>query len=1456
MASTTQPVHPLRIQKGTPTGSSTKMTASSLPRPLSELGLTSQRRNSPNFNQSTKKTGNVDSSPFQSSPFNASEGNSSPRLFWQGRDPATPNRLKSENELFPLRDYSPSPTRRSSIERLQKASRVKNSNMFAREQKQEYDPTSVPVVERPLAKTVHGPTGIYGRSPFGHHKNESKTSLPLSPSTKTPAKKDVLPVLSPSPSKNQVSPTKSSLSSRYNPAASFNSQTSGYSEDNSGDERQLPPGRTLHRHAKSVTFDAAPPQVNEYEMVTPDISSVGSGSRENSYDSAEDEDEELYHHGGSFEQDDSFDASLEDTDKTPVVGPEDWRHASPATAHEIMDGYLEDPFDEPEGSPMADARPAPVIVRANSGRNDSLNSNGEHRPLPPLPGKSARTGSMSSVISGGTDGVANRQRTPPPSAISKSDIQGMGGSRMSLEERLRLMMIQDDDKPKTPAEEQRERRMRRAGARERSISRTPEHETKAASIHGDEDTLDSLPDLSAYQLPPRISRESILRRINGQIGLGGDSEYTFSSPPPSSSPGRSERLLPLDPDTPLPSTEVDPPENSDITEDSIVIKSEADDDNEIDVYDIPEMYQREDSASSQYDQDESVIHHDVTEEDDDDEEDEEEEDDDTEEAVEQAADPTPFNESNEMTPTEDVATPRPSSPAKDESCAEITIAEHETSLPDFGGLVNDSDFGHDLQSTIIPSPIVTEPLAEEAEKNTEGKRLSMSDVHDYLRRPETPDQDIEKSLPKPDYDGSGWGPEEEEDSDVETPDSVLRHPIVPPSPPRESPSIPENVATIKSSGSKLKTRPSTTPSDLQAMRDLRRQVSGETPIPPIPQRHHNRPSLNLDNETEDKGIDGTELVRQESFKKKSLTLDIGGDLGLSLDKDFDRVIEAQKVVIHPFCLPMVILNTNDGQVSKFTSQNHYRTLANVTSRKQRGYLMRQNTKIVVASSNLDRDVDDFRGTRSAGNSPVKKERPQSWTVEPWNGQPRKSSSRVASSSRKKPAPGAVPPLPGHDSNVAGLGIVTEDPIETFSEEGGERGRLFVKVIGVKDLDLPLPKNERSWFSLTLDNGVHCVTTAWLELGRNAPIGQEFELVVPNELEFQLTLNAKLEKPAPKRIAESPPKTPKAQKPSTFSRVFASPKKRKELEMKQKEEEQRIAQQKQREAQAKRALDQPTTWDLLSPLAAEDGSFGRSYVCLKDHETNCFGRPYVVDVACFNEWATEDPNYSSNSRSKRGTSQIQRRAPYKIGKLELQLLFVPKPKGATDDDMPKSMNSCIREMKDAEAALARNWEGHLSQQGGDCPYWRRRFFKLKGSKLTAYHESTRQPRATINLANACKLIDDRSALTQRETSGKGGTRRKSGFAEEEEGYMFVEEGFRIRFNNGEVIDFYADTRVDKEGWMKVLDACIGKESEGAKNGWCSLVLKREESLMKAAAVERPQTGTSRERYHQRTRSMIV
>ncbi|KAL2263048.1 hypothetical protein VTK26DRAFT_8412 [Humicola hyalothermophila] len=1380
-------VQPLRLSKSRTMPSPAKP-GSAIPRPLSEIPPTEKRRNSPSWNQTTKKMALTDSSPFQSSPSENSA--TSPRLFWQNRS------IDSENRFG---TGSPSPSRRSSIERLQKASRVKNSNILALEQKQEYDPTRVPRIERPLAKVqsnAFGGTGAAGlrseNRPLGHQRSESKTGIsasgPSKPATSTPMSPPRRPA---TPSKDQPSPLKSSLSSsRFK--SSFDTVTGTWSET-SGDERDLPAGKSLHRHAKSVTFDAAPPQVNEYEMATPDLSSIGSNSREGSYDSEEDEDDDDDHYmiHGNMDPDDSFDASLEDTDKTPVVGPDDWRRSS-----------LEDPFGRspmPEDLPQTDKH----LHRST----DSSNSNGEGRPLPPLPGMShhhARTQSAASDALSAASEHTQRSLPSPP-----SDFHNIGNGKMSLEERLRLMMLSDDGK--SAAEQQRERRMRRAGARDRAESQTPERESRSPSVqpHSDYeeeegDVVGELSGLGEYQLPPRISRESILRRVNGNKAFDRESDYHFSSPP---SAGSSTRPFQYDPDVPIPSTEDSMlgEEEEDDEGGSVIIKRDAEQ-RDTDLYSITDMYQDSETMDG------DVLENDKHLSDDD--------------SASQYSDDNVAEENKARQPEEDdrVSTPKAASPV-----TELAGNAGEEKAPeglDLPGPAEQTDISKSPEPSMLPKPEESKPVEEP-------QTPSVMDAQAFMQRPFTPEQQLTRSLTKPEYDGSGWGEPEEEGSDEPgTPESVIHKPIMPDAEDeaaRQSPAIPEQLATIKSSsGSKLKTRPSATPSDLAAMREARRQVSREVEaIPPVPERHRNRLSRDMDAEADQAG-DGGFLERQSSFKKRSLTLDL--DLGLSLDQDFDRVIEAQK----------------------------------------RGYLMRQNTKLVAAS---DKDTDDPRGCRSAGNSPVKQSRPQSWTVEPWNGTPRKRSLR-----KRTPATGPVPPLPGQPSNAAALTQSSEEDLtsEMSTEDSGERGRLFVKVMGVKDLDLPLPKNERTWFSLTLDNGVHCVTTAWLELARNAPIGQEFELVVPNDLEFQLTLNVKLEKPAPaikkEKALPTPTKTSKP-KTSTFSRVFASPKKRREMEQRQKqlEEEERLAAAAaQREAQARQMkAQQPTAWDLLSPLAAEDGSFARAYVCLKEHEPRCFGRPYLVEVAAFNEWATEEAGFASSVKSKRSNAGnaangggVVRRAPYKIGKLELQLLFVPRPKGATDEDMPKSMNSCIREMKAAEERLARCWEGHLSQQGGDCPYWRRRYFKLVGTKLTAYHEATRQPRATINLANAKRLIDDRRTLMEKETTGKNGRRRRSAFAEEEEGYMFVEEGFRIRFNNGELIDFYADSTADKEGWMKVLGEVIGRDSLSSGDGlggddvsggsrmrgkWCELVLKREEALKKRAEGRR---------VHSRTKSMYV
>lgn len=968
---------------------------------------------------------NTDSSPFQSSPL---EGATSPRLFWQNRN----------NENNPFGRGSPSPTRRGSIERLQKASRVRNSNILALEQKQEYDPTKIPQVERPLSKiqgNSFGGSGISGyrdNTAFAHSRSESQTRIPIysprSPASVTRSPDPSRPPLTRSPppngprpaSRDQASPTKSSLKS------SIDKDNGTDSDETALDEHELPFGRGLHRYAKSVTFDNAPPQVNEYEMATPDVSSIATSSREGSYDSADDDEDENPYFMGSDAHEDSFDECLEDTVKTPVVLPDDWRQDD-TSEDEFETGHLPEGFPSfaPGGSPQQD-------------RSDSRNSNGDHRPLPPLPpflgmAEGRRNSASSAGLSATAERMMGLQRTlpspPPASTFSKSDIQNIGNGKMTLEERLKLMMLSDDGK--SAAEQQRERRLRRAGGRDRADSQATElelHDDDDDAAGEEGDTVGDLSGLGELQLPPQISRESILRRVDGNKNLDGGSDYTFSSLP--SSP---ERRIALDPDVPIPSTE---DAETDEFDASMHLKHEYDDG---------------DSILDHYQGSESELEEDT--------DDDEEEFGQAEEEVEKNDDSASNYSSPAQAPTpqdekvdeEQVTTPRASSPP----------AQVEPSLDSIalGPVDNSSDiskhnpFTDDLQPFMLPKP-------------TEVEEVKASDVEAVPQRPCTPEH-----LTKPDYDGTGWGdPDEYDEEEPKTPDSVIHRPL--PEPEEEearvSPAIPDTAATIKSAaGSKLKTRPSATPADIATMREQRRIVSREVPdIPAIPDRHHNRLSQILDGSQLLSTGSSTDdyMMRHPSFKARSLTLDL--DLGLSLDQDFDRVIEAQKVAFHQFpsqqsSQQSTNLSTPSQALSRQASKARLTKKpvpnandANNPPRKQRGYLMRQNTKVVAAS---DKDTEDLRHlSRSAGNSPVKQTRPQSWTVEPWNGQTRKRSIR------KKPVPnGPVPPLPGRESNTIAMNPVIEEETaeDATAEDAGERGRLFVKVLGVKDLDLPIPKSE-------------------------------------------------------------------------------------------------------------------------------------------------------------------------------------------------------------------------------------------------------------------------------------------------------------------------------------------------------------------------------------------------------------
>ncbi|KAF4548773.1 PH domain-containing protein 1 [Elsinoe fawcettii] len=1335
-------VQPLRINKmTTPTSSPTK-----LPRPLTEIGTTERRRNSPSYNQATKKMLVTDgSSPKDTQPMR------SPKSIWS-REGMSPGRFGQENS--PERENIV-PSKRSSIENLKKASRVANSPMFARESRDKYDPSSSPIIERPL--TDRPLSDRIQQNPFSRFDSIKKENNPFrSPERpthrRTESRTDIVDSFQPtSPS---ASPHKSSLTANSRYGNSLVMDMDGSMEEDS----RAPTPRQSLRPAKSVTFQTSPPEINEYEQQTPEPSSVASGSREGSYESDDYEDNSFDR--ASEDQEDSFDASLEDTDKTPVVLPGDWRHASPSTACTDLIDDDDDVFAE--GSPPPTATPSTLAPSQQSTRSESITSEGSVRPLPPIPGmNSPERGRRSSAsLTAAAERASSAQRilpTPPrPASISKDEILRMREAGMSREDRMGLLALQE-----SLAED----------GRRGSVVTSASNKLQAA-VQEDNDEVGDLPE---FDYAPQISRESILKKVKADLNQDYVDDEAVEQESLYSEQGLDySDLARLDPDTAIPSRETstnfdgldipikEEPEESVLDLDHIPVLS----------YD-PAALGEMDSPYVGGQRQSSVVHHTSA---------------DAESADEGTNDP--LNIPRDTTDIKQGAglgisdNEKFSTPAEEPTKSKLG---NETSLPFLASFLGKTDYDFGLKDYMSLST------------TTEKKETTVASIGPIAAG-------LRTSL-------SSAGDDEstQRDTSVDTP-SVYDQPIM-----EEAPVIPERKATIKTGG-KLKTRASGTTADLQAVIQAQREAMEAEDMPEMPA--HYRPSSN--------SSDGASVISGTSSKNDSA---VGSAQEIKLD------------------LP---ISSSDAELG--TSFSLSAEMERVMDAQKKGYLMRQNTKVVHASHrNFSNDtaVSNSSASSAPSVSTMQTERKVSEKfiqTEPWNGKVRRKSGRVSSGRRSNI--GVAPPVPGHES---ALGTLEEHSILSDVDPDVERGRLFVKVVGVKDLDLPLPRNDRLFFQLTLDNGLHCVTTANLDLGRNAPIGQEFELVVQQELEFQLTLTTVLP-PKPKVVATnsglsgtSAGSGRKSPTKSMFSRLLSSPKKRAEAERKAQAEAEAEERRRVEEAERRRVQDRPTVWDKLRDLVdAQTGSFARAYVGLKGYEEGCYGRVSQVDVPLYNEWAMEkDFNVVSSVRSKRSNGfgmgmrdGVVRRPPYQVGKLEVQLLYIPRGKGVEEEDMPKSMSSAIREMKEAEKVKSVKHEGYLSQQGGDCPYWRRRFFRLSSTRLTAYHEHTMQPRATINLSKASRLIDDKTSLVAdpnaaNTTSKK---RRKSAFAEEDDGYQFVEEGFRLRFSNGETIDFYADSTAQKDEWMVALSQALGRpgSASGKAAKWTDLVLAQEAKKNSASA----------------------
>ena len=479
-------------------------------------------------------------------------------------------------------------------------------------------------------------------------------------------------------------------------------------------------------------------------------------------------------------------------------------------------------------------------------------------------------------------------------------------------------------------------------------------------------------------------------------------------------------------------------------------------------------------------------------------------------------------------PTEEVYdTPRATSPVRE---PEKKQQPERISLPSFVNFGDGSSFDLGLETYMTPSPPISKQPTEQESKQTDSKsHMTLDDqlkrdtaaslpdlasIRESIQRPATPEEELQPLR----FTTSGNG----SDFEPSSPESVIRHsphksssPLTPTSP--LSPEVTEPEATIRASGGVLETRKSSAPADFQTMAAARRQVSNTLAAPPpIRIRQDPGPVVDEDEDEPRGSSDCTQIEAgpplQGRHRSSLVQLEIPHDrsdesLGFGLEKEFDRVVEAQKVAFelslsrlnHPFhgrfpssdhSGPTDVAKSISGDIPNLRPQgaralpgdqrargHYYPTdgsqFANRSPERQRGYLMRQSTKVVVASHRTEEEAKPAASTTSeqgppvpGGTMPARKVSQPTWTAEPWNGKTRRRSIRAAveTSHRKKPVNGSAPALAIQTSNAQdGLESVQEDDLADEEadefDDGTERGRLFVKVVGLKDLDLPLPRGE-------------------------------------------------------------------------------------------------------------------------------------------------------------------------------------------------------------------------------------------------------------------------------------------------------------------------------------------------------------------------------------------------------------
>ncbi|VDC01460.1 unnamed protein product [Peniophora sp. CBMAI 1063] len=376
------------------------------------------------------------------------------------------------------------------------------------------------------------------------------------------------------------------------------------------------------------------------------------------------------------------------------------------------------------------------------------------------------------------------------------------------------------------------------------------------------------------------------------------------------------------------------------------------------------------------------------------------------------------------------------------------------------------------------------------------------------------------------------------------------------------------------------------------------------------------------------------------------------------------------------------------------------------------------------------------------------------------------------------------------------------------------GKVFVRVVGVKGLEVPIPR-EPTAVACTLNNGVHYVTTPECVLSPDCMIDQEFELIEGPKLEFTLTLkvrrdphilaqfkaNAPPPAPAPAPIMpRAKPAPAPASKGGMRAFFSSSPKKHAKA----------IAPPPREPSPPPRpVLQTHRIQENLARYLKPDGTLARAFVSFKDLAPRC-------DMRLFE---TSFPLIGQRLEAGGKSSAAQ------VGELVLQFFRLPPLPGIAQNELPQSLEECHRGLRHVQWHKMTYFEGILTQSGGDCTTWRRRQFRVIGANLVAFNDVTKRASASIDLRKAIR-VEDPNAPTE------GGLVKSPSLDDDFDFGFGVERSFRLIFKGGEEIAFFADSDDEKARWLEVLRALVGRIPPNPL--WAELLWQRQQELAKAGS----------------------